>query len=610
MTEAPLRLAGLDRALVFGFWLAYVLVGAQTTIATDTARDLIAAWDIVQGTHYPLRGPELYSTWTLGPIWYYLLALPLKLTHSAAVAIWMVAILAGLKFSLAYRLGAEFGGVQLARLSVLAIALPGWWMFEWLVTSHTNLAVPCLLGYALWLLRWARGGGAIALGLAGLLFSLSVHAHPTSLFWAWLAVPALWSRRAALHAIPWAHLFGAVALFLLPFLPMLADEAAHAWPMLGGTRDFVATRQGPALLPRLLPFLADLIALNGQRMVGQVLADGDSMRRVLVAMLTLPWLLAMLGLLYWKHRPGIKAIAILASLAGATFLLWLRPEIPFWMVYALMPGLAAVLALCWQSALSIAPERQRAVTLNLLTGFIAIAFLIVAGQRWMDAADAWVRVPYRVVGPYADPHKQVDISVPNPAFPVAGQERWTRWLCAQPNVLSLHGDAAALQGMSQGILHALHCPQAQNWQIGGARGESVALYSLAALRALGETPLQQFGGMGRLNVDAVLRAAEALPDELVRAYPPWPLTQQTTTEFVLPVQTKSAQLLAVSNLRVIFNGLDAPELVIDGHRLAPVTRSAATWFFRVPARASGTLTVRSGDPRWIEVLALPDSLHD
>ena len=40
MTEVPLRLAGLDRALVFGCWLAYVLVGAQTTIVTDTARSI------------------------------------------------------------------------------------------------------------------------------------------------------------------------------------------------------------------------------------------------------------------------------------------------------------------------------------------------------------------------------------------------------------------------------------------------------------------------------------------------------------------------------------------------------------------------------------------
>lgn len=606
MTEAPLRLAGLDRALVFGFWLAYVLVGAQTTIATDTARDLIAAWDIVQGTHYPLRGPELYATWTLGPAWYYVLALPLFLTHSAAAAAWMVAVLAGLKFPLAWRLGAEFGGATLARGALLAIAVPGWWMFEWLVTSHTNLAVPCLLGYALWLLRWARGAGVGSLLLAGLLFSLSVHAHPTSLFWAWLALPALWSRHRGASRIPAVHVAGALLMFALPFMPMLIDEALRGWPMLDGTRAFVANRDGPSLIWRLLPFARDLFGIQRVGSIGQFLGVSTVIQTGMLALLGLMVAMALLGLLQrqaWFLAP--RKMAIVSIIGASLFLLWLRPEVPYWMVYSQTPGVAAVLALGWQI-----PAEGQARFQRILTVVVVGMFLYVVAVRWHEASEAWVRVPYRVVGLYADPGKQVDTEVPNPTYPVAGLESWVRWLCGQPNRLSLHGDGAAMEAMTQGALRALHCADDRHWEIGGTQGEAVALYPLKALDALSLTPLQQFGGMGRLNVDAVLRAAEPLPDELVRAYPPWPLTQQSTAEFVLPVQTKSAQLLAVSNLRVIYNGLDMPELVIDGRRLAPVTRSAATWFFRIPARASGTLTVRSGDPRWIEVLALPDSVHD
>jgi hypothetical protein len=603
MTEAPQRLAGLDRALVFGFWLAYVLVGAQTTMATDTARDVIAAWDIVQGTHYPLRGPELYATWTLGPVWYYVLALPLYFTHSAAAAAWMVAVLAGLKFPLAWRLGAEFGGAPLARNALLAIAVPGWWMFEWLVTSHTNLAVPCLLGYALWLLRWSRGAGAGSLLLAGLLFSLSVHAHPTSLFWAWLALPALWSRHRSASRILPVHVAGALLMFALPFLPMLIDEALHGWPLLDGTRAFVASRDGPSLIWRLLPFVRDLFGVQRVGSIGQFLGVSTVIQNGMLALLGLMLALALLGLLQRQALFLAPRRMVIASIIGASlFLLWLRPEVPYWMVYSQMPGVAAALALGWQI-----PAEGQARFQRILTVVVAGMFLCVAAVRWHEASEAWVRVPYRVVGLYADPGKQAATEVPNPAYPVAGLEGWVRWLCGQPNRLSLHGDGAAMEAMTQGTLRALHCADDRHWEIGGTQGEAVALYPLKSLDTLSLAPVQRFGGMGRLTVDAVLRAAEPQSDTLVRDYPPWPLTQQAGAEFSLPIAAKSAQLVAVSNLRVVFNVLEMPQLITDGGPLAPVARSAGTWFFRIPAGSSGTLTVRSGDTRWIEVLALADN---
>jgi hypothetical protein len=605
MTEAPLRLAGLDRALVFGFWLAYVLVGAQTTIATDTARDLIAAWDIVQGTHYPLRGPELYSTWTLGPIWYYLLALPLWLTHSAAAAAWMVAVLAGLKFPLAWRLGAEFGGAPLARSALLAIAVPGWWMFEWLVTSHTNLAAPLLIGYALWLLRWARGAGVGSLLLAGLLFSLSLHAHPTSLFWVWLALPAMWSRHQSAMRIPAVHVAGALLMFALPFLPMLIDEALHGWPLLDGTRAFVASRDGPSLIWRFLPFVRDLFGVQRVGSIGQFLGVSTAIQIGMLSLLGLMVGLALLGLLQRQALFLAPRRMVAASIIGASlFLLWLRPEVPYWMVYSQAPGVAAALALGWQI-----PAERQARFLRILTVVVVGMFLCVVAVRWHEAAEAWVRVPYRVVGLYADPGKQVDTEIPNPAYPVAGLESWVRWLCGQPNRLSLHGDGAAMEAMTQGTLHALNCADDRHWEIGGNQGEAVALYPLKALDALSLAPMQQFGGMGRLTVDAVLRAAEPQPDDLVRAYPPWPLTQQAAAEFTVPIDTATPKLIAVSNLRIVFNGLEGPQVRVGGVPQLPITRTAATWFYRIPAGSEAIMTVRTGDPRWIEVVALADVVN-
>jgi hypothetical protein len=601
MTEAQPR---LDRMLVIGLFLAYVLAAAHTTIATDTARDLIAAWDIVQGTQFPLRGPELYTTWTLGPIWYYLLALPLALTHSAAAAVLLVAVLAAMKFPLAYWLGAEFGGRALARLSMIALAVPGWWMFEWLVTSHTNLAVPCLLGYAIYLLRWARNGSMPAVMVAAGLFSLSVHAHPTSLFWIWLWVPALWSRFGARHTRLSLHLSAALLMFLLPFAPMIFDEAQTGWPMLKGTLGFVAAREGPSWVTRLWPFLSDLMAIDRARMTGQFLPDVYSLRLSVASATIMLWALALIGITAGVKWLALRITLLLVPLAGSIFVLWLRPEVPYWMVYALAPATAALLALGWRVALDRMTSSSRVFAEASLSGVVIALFLLFAANRWVSAGTGWINVPYRVVGRYADANRQIDTRVPNAAFPVAGQEIWVRWLCRQSNSISLHGDAAAMQRMSQGILHALHCADDKHWQIGGSSTQAVALYPLFALRALPVTPMQTFGAMARLPVVAILRAALPQQDDLVRAYPPWPLTQQPDQEISMALGTEVEGLIAVSNLRVVFNGLAAPEVVIDGQPLQPVTRSASTWFFLVPKHRIGALQIRSGDLRWIEVLQL------
>ena len=48
----------------------------------DLARDIGIALGIVDLERWPLSGPPLNGTLHLGPVWYYVLALPLWLTHS------------------------------------------------------------------------------------------------------------------------------------------------------------------------------------------------------------------------------------------------------------------------------------------------------------------------------------------------------------------------------------------------------------------------------------------------------------------------------------------------------------------------------------------------
>lgn len=609
---------GRDRLLVVAFYLVYVVAGAQTSIATDTARDLLAAWDIVQGVHYPLLGPELYATWHLGPIWHYLLALFLWVTHSAAWTAMLVAALAGLKFPLAYRLGIQCGGPVLARMALLAIALPGWWMFEWLVASHTNLAATCVLGYALLLLSWSRGGRGISLAGAGLLFSLALHAHPTALFWGWLLVPALWQRHRH-GGIRWLQGIPALLMFLLPLTPMLVDEALRGWPMWSGTSAFVATRSELVVAPRILPFLRDLLLLDGVRMPGQFLSGPPWIASLLHLLQCLLVILAILGLLLRTGAPALRNwLAAIALASSAGFVALLRPEIPYWMTYALVPGVAAFLALGWhrlhQAAVAASGARALRVqgaaaaphwTSALMGVWVAagLAYVTLAGQRIHESSAGWVAVPYRVVGRYADPTKQIDNRVPNAIYPVFGQERFTRWLCAQKQPPSLHGDGAALQRLSQGSLRLLHCEDGPSASIGGDAGEPLALYPAFLVRQAELVSKSAFGAMQQVMVEKVLFAAQPEPDAVIRDYPPWPLTQQPVQRHEVRVPAGHA-VIAVTNLRPVFNGLDEPRLFVDGAAIGPIARTAVTWVFRVPAAAGGQLIVNTGDLRLVEVLAL------
>ena len=595
---------GRDRLWIWLFWLAYVLAGASTTVVTDSARDLIAAWDIAQGVQFPLRGPELYSTWHLGPIWYYLLAIPLFLTHSAALAALLVAALAGLKFPLAYRLGLAFGGIALARLALIAIALPGWWMFEWLVSSHTNLAATCLLGYTLLLLQWARTGQARQLALAGLVFSLAIHAHPTSMFWAVLAVPALHHRHRH-GGVHWPQLLMSAAMFVLPFAPMLWDEMHSGWPMWSGTREFVASRADPSIT-RLPQFLRDLSMLDGSRMPSQFLPGATGLAIALHGLQVVLIIAALAGLLV-PRAAGRKSawLALISMLCASAFVMSLRPEIPYWMTYSLMPVMAATLALGWKRLLDASTMPIVRTPLLMLWAAAGLAFLLMSVARIDAAADGRVATPYRVVGGYADPLKRVDATIPNATFPVIAQEQLTRWLCAQAHPISLHGDGAALQRLNQGSLRSLHCSDDLHWHIGGDRGEAIALYPAFALRQAGIATGAGFGLMRRVSVDDVVHAAAPQADDLIRAYPPWPLTQQTTATLRVQIPAHH-RWIAVSNLRPVFNGLDAPSLRVDGRTLPARARTAATWFFRMPGDQPGILEIHTGDPSFIEVLALAD----
>src|SRR5437667_1332598 len=78
--------------------IGYVATCALSVAIPDTTRDVYVAYEISRGRWLPLEGPVFGGAIHLGPIWYYLLAIPLFFVRSWIVLVLFAAAIAALKF--------------------------------------------------------------------------------------------------------------------------------------------------------------------------------------------------------------------------------------------------------------------------------------------------------------------------------------------------------------------------------------------------------------------------------------------------------------------------------------------------------------------------------
>ncbi len=594
---------GIALALALLFALHFSLF-PFATLVSDSGRDLANAWAIAHGGPLPAYGPELFGTWKLGPVWFWLLALPLKLGGGVAGAALFVGALSAAKIPLAYALGARLRDERLGLLLAAFAAWPGWNGVSAMLVLHTAVVETCLFATLLSALRaWQRRSAADAM-LAAVLLALALHAHPTAL----IAAPAVAAgamRAAWMPRVPGRRrlwLLPACALvFVLPFLPAVWAEMQAGWPQWSGSQGYLAASDFTQRLARLPEVLWALLA-----------GDARFGRDVLLA--SLPWLGmadfgfrilvlagAGLGLLFaLPRRDALPLGAGLAWLAAVAFIVALRDATPDWMTYAQAPLLALALAAGWHGLrLPGSAFALIALAATFQAGVLADRIATVhAGQKLLPGAAIEDIVRSTRPAPPASPwlssfaHGEV-----------------ARWLCEGEQAAALHGELAASFDFSQGVAVANACGDSPAPpRLGGMAAmrhlAGIPLAALAApeLQRLGLTPGRAAFGYGLFTPGAVFHPSEGrivAPDPTYRLERHRRINAAGSQRIELAIGCPPAAVLVVANLMPMLNPM-AVELQRGGAPLDAAAVQFSSWYFPCDG-APLKLRIETPDPASADV---------
>lgn len=319
-----------------------------STASSDTNRDIYFAQQIASGTWFPLTGPRINGMLHVGPLWFYVLALPLWLIPNAAAVTGVMAALSALQFPLAYILGRRFGSAREGLLLAVALALPGWMNLSFASLTHPMTVAPALLFGVLAALRYRESPDLKHAALLGLACVIMLSAHPTLVLFAGLLV--LWSGLRTPARTQWLlHGLVVLGLLALAIAPAFYEQWRDGFPELATTAKYTQSEWTVPSLSKAGELLYAILYF-GPKYVATFLLDLEPRTtRLLMDVYGLVIIAAAAGLVARPiTRPEKRALisALLALLlVQSMFVCSIRAVMPPWMVYAQWPLIAALVAL-------------------------------------------------------------------------------------------------------------------------------------------------------------------------------------------------------------------------------------------------------------------------
>lgn len=566
-------------------------------IHLDLARDVFVAWRLLHGVEYPWTGPVLAGVVHLGPVWYWLLALLLKLGDGLQGAVLLLAFLGSMQFPLAYLLGKELQNRRAGFLWSLGLLLPSWSTFENLLPLHYVLTAPLVLAFLLCALRYWRNPRRRYLVAATLALSLALHAHPTciGLAWVWIAL-LTW----AFHGKHCAKADVAIAILvgLLPLIPYLIWDGSHGFSDMRSGLTYIGGG-GLGAPTRMLPVLW-AATLGGTKYWLSVMLQMPK-----VAVLALTAVLCALGLLgvyaFSAYRQKAKQRQYVTVFAFAVVSVWftttiIRDATPFYMttpLHVLMIGIVALGLTNSRPAIT-----QIARPAFVLVSLVLFAAATIAFARFQSQG-SW---PFSFF-PLFDTTADATPTKPLPLMPAYAMSGSGKFLCAQKDV-SAHGDYARNLLYDYAVEMQIACGR-HDVLIGGSETgrEHWLGLSRALLADLRVQPVRFIGPIGLLPAIPLARTP-GIAEPRTPIYPSYTPQPSTAQRARYNFRLRAGQHIAIANL-AYFVPDPAVTVSIDGLPIGPAASDAITTVYSgLPEHDADALVyVESSDFADLDIVA-------
>jgi 4-amino-4-deoxy-L-arabinose transferase-like glycosyltransferase len=208
----------------------------------DQVRDVSVAAGIATGASFPLLGPRI--GWTeayLGPLYFYVLAVPFSISRDPVAGIVFVAAFHLAAVLALYRFAREFFGPGVALYASAFFAVFPLTAFSSRLVWHAGLLPPLVVLYMHALYRLIiRGQSTAVIALLALLAVLTQF-HLASIALGGVALVAVVAFRPKLRIV---HALVGMAVFLVLYLPYVVYEMAHGFENVRGLLGFAASEQG------------------------------------------------------------------------------------------------------------------------------------------------------------------------------------------------------------------------------------------------------------------------------------------------------------------------------------------------------------------------------
>jgi len=607
-------------------WLLLLVVAnawvmTQSVLMIDSARDFSYALEIAQGLKWPSMGPDFGGFIHTGPIWFYLLAIPL-LSGSLWWGAFFIGLLAGLKFVLAYVLGREWVNKKFGLLWSVCLLIPGWHTINYFVPGHINVIETCVLAF-LWILwRYFKTLQPSWLLLSGLMLAIGMHAHVTALLLGIFYLPLLWQTKSHWRLSHLAAIFG---LFLLPFIPYLIVQITDGfsdwqrWQALTQLADEMKTGalvQSDTLISAWLGNLIALIVGGPQRLYGFVVSIWP-VGGLLMLLISGSLLLLIIG--GWAYHAvhnrnkmrvllrvlliGIVTLGLL--LAGITAL---RSFTPFYMLLILAPMTAAF----WAWLLSVGGLIfYRNLTMVLLVLIMVLGVIPIAAFQQATYDNQIHLGPVMNVRQVPGDKWQSNFETLD-ALTVADSQAWAHLLCQ--GQIQLHGPGALLMDLLSALPMRVICPQME-LLIGGQEQsgyQQLFLMHRSFWQTTSVTPDYWLTPAWGLTQNMVIHndSPALLPvsfDDYI--HPPRSHREKQALQIISKrVQSSEGAVIMISHLLPFYTVTEVQEVTANGLKAEKIMANIGNQMYDCPACKSGPIEwqikLRSNDPAAIDIITL------